>query len=164
LFAISSDSSRARESAAGATIDDQIGAVKAPSFFADLQAYHARMRVGIDLVSVQSVRDSISEHGEHYLRRVYTDQEVRDCTTAEGVDAERLAARFAAKEAALKVLRPGEEGLRLTCIEVIRDAGGWVGLTLTGVAAELAASAGLGELALSVSHEGGFACAVVVAA
>jgi holo-[acyl-carrier protein] synthase len=121
------------------------------------------MRVGIDLVSVQAVRDSIAEHGEHYLRRVYTDQEVRDCSVADGVDAERLAARFAAKEAALKVLRPPDEGFPLTSIEVHREDDGRVGLVLAGVAAELAAKAGVGELALSISHEGGFACAVVVA-
>jgi len=69
------------------------------------------VRVGIDLVSVDAVRQSLSEHGEHYLSRVYSEREVRDCTTPSGPDPERLAARFAAKEATLKVLRPGVEQL-----------------------------------------------------
>jgi holo-[acyl-carrier protein] synthase len=120
-------------------------------------------RVGIDLVSVQSVRDSISAHGAHYLERVYTEQEVRDCSTADGIDAERLAARFAAKEAALKALRPEQEGILLRSIEVKRDASGRVELSLSGAAADLAAKDGLVALALSIAHEGGFACAVVVA-
>jgi holo-[acyl-carrier protein] synthase len=120
-------------------------------------------RVGVDLVSVQSVRDSISTHGAHYLERVYTEQEIRDCSTADGVDAERLAARFAAKEAALKALRPEQEGILLRSIEVKRDASGRVALSLSGAAADLAAKDGLEELALSIAHEGGFACAVVVA-
>jgi holo-[acyl-carrier protein] synthase len=120
-------------------------------------------RVGVDLVSVQSVRDSISTHGAHYLERVYTEQEIRDCSTADGVDAERLAARFAAKEAALKALRPEQEGILLRSIEVKRDASGRVELSLSGAAADLAAKDGLEELALSIAHEGGFACAVVVA-
>lgn len=121
------------------------------------------MRVGVDLVSVQEVRESIDSFGERYLSRIYTQREVRDCTTAAGIDPERLAARFAAKEAALKALRPNGHGVRLTAIEVRRAAGGWVDLALSGRAAELAAGAGLSDLALSIAHEHGFACAVVVA-
>ena len=44
------------------------------------------LRVGVDLVSVDSVRESLATHGEHYLRRVYTQREVRDCTGRDGVD------------------------------------------------------------------------------
>jgi len=121
------------------------------------------VRVGIDLVSVELVRDSISVHGERYLKRVYTERELRDCGTADGVDPERLAARFAAKEATLKVLRPDEEGISWSSIEVHRSPAGWVDLVLSGRAAQLAADAGVTELTLSIAHEGGFACAVVVA-
>jgi holo-[acyl-carrier protein] synthase len=121
------------------------------------------LRVGIDLVSVESVRDSVNEHAEHYLRRVYTEREVRDCSKPGGVDPERLAARFAAKEATLKVLRPGEVGVPWFQIEVRRNPEGSVELELSGAAAALAAEAGLTELALSITHEGGFASAVVIA-
>jgi holo-[acyl-carrier protein] synthase len=120
------------------------------------------VRVGIDLVSVQAVRESIAEHGEHYLARVYSEREVRDCTTQAGPDPERLAARFAAKEATLKVLRPGDVGIPWFTIEVVRQPEGWVALELAGAAAELASEAGITELALSITHEGGFASAVVV--
>jgi holo-[acyl-carrier protein] synthase len=121
------------------------------------------VRVGIDLVSVDSVRESIQSHAEHYLERVYTERELEDCSTPAGVDPERLAARFAAKEAALKVLRPGEVGLSLRAIEVRRSPGGWVELELTGVAAKLASDCGLSNFALSLTHEGGYASAVVIA-
>lgn len=119
--------------------------------------------MGIDLVSVDSVRQSVRVHADHYLHRVYTDGELADCRSGDGFDAERLAARFAAKEAALKVLRPGEVGLSLKAIEVRRTPGGWVELELSGPAAEIAAEAGLRDFALSVSHESGYATAVVVA-
>jgi holo-[acyl-carrier protein] synthase len=109
------------------------------------------------------VRESISEHGDHYLTRVYSEREVHDCTTSAGLDAERLAARFAAKEATLKVLRPGDVGIPWPAIEVLRDPDGWVGLELAGAAAKLGAEAGITELELSITHEGGFAAAVVVA-
>jgi holo-[acyl-carrier protein] synthase len=121
------------------------------------------VRVGIDLVSVQAVQDSLRAHEDSYLSRVYTDREVTDCRTADGMDAERLAARFAAKEAALKVLRPLDGGIPWSAIEVRRDPGGWVEMELSGAAAELARAAGVAELAVSLSHEGGFASAVVIA-
>jgi holo-[acyl-carrier protein] synthase len=121
------------------------------------------LRVGTDLVLIEAVRDSIDAHAEHYLERVYTEREVDDCTTPEGVDPERLAARFAAKEATLKVLRPRDEGIPWNAIEVRRDPSGWVKLALSGPAANLATDAGVTDLSLSISHEGGFATAVVVA-
>jgi holo-[acyl-carrier protein] synthase len=79
------------------------------------------------------------------------------------VATERLAARFAAKEATLKVLRAGDEGISLRAIEVRRDPGGWVDLELTGPAAALAAEAGLSGFAVSLTHDGGYASAVVLA-
>jgi holo-[acyl-carrier protein] synthase len=121
------------------------------------------LRVGTDLVLIDTVRGSISSHGEHYLERVYTEGELKDCRTADGIDAERLAARFAAKEATLKVLRPRDEGIPWNSIEVRRDPFGWVELELSGPAAVLASQAGVTELSLSIAHEGGFATAVVVA-
>lgn len=121
------------------------------------------IRVGIDLVSADSVRESISSHGEHYLDRVFSAREVADCSTATALDPERLAARFAAKEATFKVLRVGGEAVSLRDVEVRRDPSGWVELLLSGQAATLAESAGITELALSLTHERGCGAAVVVA-
>jgi len=121
------------------------------------------LRVGTDLVLIETVRESIDAHAEHYLERVYTEREVADCRTSDGIDPERLAARFAAKEATLKVLRPREEGIPWNAIEVRRDPSGWVELALSGPAASLAADAGVTDLSLSISHEGQFATAVVIA-
>jgi holo-[acyl-carrier protein] synthase len=121
------------------------------------------IRVGIDLVSVDCVEESIRAHAERYLERVYTERELEDCRTATGVDPERLAARFAAKEATMKVLRPDDEGIPWRAIAVQRDPSGSVDLELSGRAAALAADAGVAELAVSLTHEGAFAAAIVVA-
>lgn len=121
------------------------------------------IRVGIDLVSVDAVEDAISAHADRYLRRVYTDVELADCATSEGVDPERLAARFAAKEATLKVLRVDDEAVPWQAIGVRRERSGAVDLELSGPAAELADRAGLSGLAVSLTHEGAYAAAVVVA-
>src|SRR5277367_4875817 len=121
------------------------------------------VRVGIDLVSVDTVRESIRDHGDRYLERIYTEAELRDCLGAEGTVPERLAARFAAKEATIKVLRPTDQPIPWRNIEVIRHPSGWVELDLSGYAATLAADQSLDDFAVSVSHEAGFATAVVIA-
>jgi holo-[acyl-carrier protein] synthase len=122
------------------------------------------LRVGIDLVSVAAVQESLaSGHREHYLQRIYTEREVDDCRGPSGrIEAERLAARFAAKEAAIKALPGAGEEVRLTQIEVVRGEDGNVTLELAGKAAELFAASGAAEIALSLTHEGGFAAATVV--
>lgn len=122
------------------------------------------IRVGLDLVSVNVVAEALrAPHADRYLARVYNEAEVTDCQTATGVDPERLAARFAAKEATLKVLSTGDEGVSFRDIEVRRESSGRVRLALHGRAAELAAEAGVIDLALSLTHEGSFAAAVVIA-
>lgn len=122
------------------------------------------LRVGIDLVSVAEVRESLGgAHRDHYLERIYTEREVDDCRGPSGrIEAERLAARFAAKEAAIKALPGAGEEVRLTTIEVRTEPSGQVELELSGRAAELAEQAGAGEMALSLTHEGGFAAATVI--
>ena len=122
------------------------------------------IRIGLDLVAVNSVVDTLrGEHREHYLERVYTEREVDDCRGPSGrIEPERLAARFAAKEATIKALPGAGEEVRLTAIEVRSEPSGEVRLELSGRAAELAEEAGITELAISLTHEGGFAAASVV--
>lgn len=122
------------------------------------------LRVGTDLVSVHAVEESVRVHAARYLDRIYTEGEQRDCRDEEGVDPARLAARFAAKEAALKVLRPGrDDAVPWREIEVVRQPAGWVQLRLTGRAADRATETGVTGLAVSLAHEAAFASAVVVA-
>jgi holo-[acyl-carrier protein] synthase len=123
----------------------------------------ASIRIGIDLVSVDAVRMSIRDHGDRYLKRIYTEAELHYCLGAEHAGPERLAARFAAKEAALKVLRPAEQAIPWRDIEVVRQPSGWVELRLGGRAAQSAAAQGLDDFTLSISHEAGYATAVVAA-
>ena len=74
-----------------------------------------------------------------------------------------LAARFAAKEATIKVLRPLRRGYPWTEIEVVRRPGGWCSLRLHGAAERAARDAGLIATAVSFAHDGGVAVATVVA-
>jgi len=122
------------------------------------------LRIGIDLVSVASIEESIRNHAASYLRRVFTDVELTDCTAADGQpDASRLAARFAVKEAALKVLRQGDEAIPWREIGVRSDRHGRPSVELAGAAEASARRQGYDTLDVSLTHEGPFAAAVVVA-
>lgn len=121
-------------------------------------------RVGIDLVAVDAVQDAVATWGPRYLRRVYTAAELTACTREGVLAPERLAARFAVKEAVIKVLRPGRgDAVPWTGIEVGRHPGGVPEVLLHGRAAALAARERVGELAVSLAHEHRYATAVVLA-
>jgi holo-[acyl-carrier protein] synthase len=119
--------------------------------------------VGIDSVLISEVARSIDDFGDRYLDRVYTRHEQDSCAGDTPVRARSLAARFAAKEATIKVLRPDADVPPWTSIEIQRHPAGWCDIGLTGVAAQLAQDAGIAALSVSLTHEGDTATAVVVA-
>jgi holo-[acyl-carrier protein] synthase len=121
------------------------------------------IRVGSDIVSVCQVAESVDRFGDRYLQRIYTDHEISSCAGVPMVRAARLASRFAAKEATIKVLRPVGHQPEWRSLEVQRHEGGWCTMALSGHAASLADRAGIAELAVSLTHEGNAAAAVVVA-
>ncbi len=121
------------------------------------------VQIGLDLVAVETVQEALrASHGQGYLERVYTPTEIQECTTRHGLDVQRLAECFAAKEATIKILVT-DEGISFQGIELRREASGNVRLVLTGRAEALARAAGLASVALSVSHGAGLATAIVVA-
>jgi len=121
-------------------------------------------RVGIDLASTDAVEEAIRVHSWRYLGRVYTSGELDECSTPDGGhDARRLAARFAAKEAVLKVLRAGDEAVPWRTIGVRTDRAGRPRIELTGAAEALAGRRGIESLDVSLTHAAGLAAAVVVA-
>ncbi|WP_426572115.1 holo-ACP synthase [Aquihabitans sp. McL0605] len=120
------------------------------------------VRVGVDLCRVADVAEAIDRFGPRYVDRVYTAAEIGDGATAATAAPEHLAARFAAKEATFKVLRPDRAGIDWRTIEVVRDPGGWCDIRLRGAMAEQARRSGISSLTVALSHEAGMAVAVVV--
>ncbi len=121
------------------------------------------IRVGADVVAVHQVAESVARFGSRYLQRVYTEHELSSCAGSPPVQAAGLAARFAAKEATIKVLRPVGHQPDWRSVEVRRHSHGWCTMDLSGHAATLADQAGIADLAVSLTHEGDVAAAVVVA-
>ena len=121
------------------------------------------LRVGTDLCSSADIQDSIDRFGDRFLTRVFTPDELEYAGESAVLRADRLAARFAAKEATIKVLRPIAARPNWRSIQVRRDHSGWCDVILDGLAATLAEQLGIYSLALSMSHDAGQASAVVVA-
>ena len=118
------------------------------------------LRVGVDLVQTSRIAESIATFGDKFVKRVFTDDEIAYASSAPEMAAMRFAARFAAKEAVKKALEL--DGVAWRDIEVARRASGACDVVLHG-AARAAADAMGARLALSMSHEGDYATAMVVA-
>lgn len=121
----------------------------------------APVKVGVDLTAVGDVADAVATFGDRYVHRLFTRHEIESCAGPSA--AASLAARFAAKEAVLKVLEPSGARPPWRDIEVVRRANGACRIRLHRTAALLAAERGVGPMSVSLSHEAGFAVAVVAA-
>ena len=117
---------------------------------------------GIDIAEVPRIRQAIDRFGDRFIQRVYTEGEILYCDSKLN-RVERYAARFAAKEAAMKALGTGwNHGVRWRDCEVTRMPGGRPTLTFHGKAAEFAAKLGANNAALSLSHTAEQAIAQVI--
>ena len=119
------------------------------------------VRVGCDIVTLAEVEHSVAEFGDRYLRKVFAEEEIRDCVGADRIG--RLASRFAAKEAVIKVFGAPDAAFPLPEIVVTRS-GAIPALHLTGSVARLAREHGWIESSLSLSHADCHAMAVVAVA
>ena len=116
------------------------------------------LAVGIDMVEIDRVRHVLQRFPQRFLDRVYTPVEVALCRGR----VHELAARFAAKEAAMKALGTGARGLAWREIEVLPNRRGKPLLYLYGRARERAEQIGLHDLDVSLSHTREHALAIVV--
>lgn len=127
-----------------------------------LELGEASMVVGLDLVLVSAITSSIEHFGARFLKRIFTPNELSYCLLDPGASAMRLAARFAAKEAALKVLRFGDEAVSWQSIEVARSPGGAPAIVLHDEARARAMNRRFIGFSVSITHEAEYASAVVI--
>jgi len=116
-----------------------------------------RLAIGVDLVEVARVARAVEHHPERFLSRYFTPTERAQA----GRDPARLAARWAAKEAAVKALGTGFGPVGWQDVELACDAAGAPQLGLRGAAAAVAARRGISVWSVSLSHTADFAVAVV---
>ena len=117
---------------------------------------------GIDIAEVPRIEASIERFGNRFLQRIFTDTEIRYCESKAN-RVERYAARFAAKEAAMKAIGTGwNHGVTWRDVEVRRQPGGRPTIAFHGKAAEFASRLGAVHVALSLSHTKEYAIAQVI--
>ncbi len=118
--------------------------------------------LGLDIAEIDRIEAAIARHGAPFLERLFTPAEVSYCERFKN-RYERYAARFAAKEAAMKALGTGwSRGVRWRDIEVAREPSGKPTLHLVGAAREIADGLGVKHISLTITHSGNLALAQVI--
>ncbi len=118
--------------------------------------------IGIDIIEVRRVRE-VLERTPRFCERVFTEKERRYCDSRGVVAAQHYAARFAAKEAALKALRTGwSGGVSWQDVEVSQLESGAPVLSFHGLVRKLYEQSGARAAHLSISHTTEHAIAQVV--
>ena len=119
----------------------------------------SRHEIGIDLIDIDRIVALLGRFPDRFRERVLTDAESRYC----GRKAERIAGRWAAKEAISKVLGLGVRGVGWREIEILPNRAGAPQVRLHARARARAAHLGLEDVTVSISHERRMAVAVAVA-
>lgn len=119
----------------------------------------SRHDIGIDLIDIDRITAVLGRHPDRFRLRVLTEHEQRYC----GGRVERIAGRWAAKEAISKVLGLGVRGVGWREIEILPNRSGAPQVHLHARAARRAEALDLDEVTVSISHERRLAVAVAVA-
>jgi holo-[acyl-carrier protein] synthase len=118
--------------------------------------------IGTDIVECLRIRRLIEQHGERFLRHVYTEREIRFCQARKRAG-EYFAGFWAAKEAVMKCLGTSwKKGVNGTEMEIRLDSG-TPRVLLHGAALELARKLGVGKVLLSISQCRAYATAYATA-
>ena len=118
---------------------------------------------GIDLVDCPRIEQMLQRHGRRFVERVFTAAEQK-YAQANKNSVEKLAGRFAAKEAILKLVGTGWRGkIAWTDIEIVNNASGQPEVTLTGEVKKIADELGIKHVSVSITHTANFAIASAVA-
>ena len=118
--------------------------------------------IGIDIVDIERVGRLLDRHGERFVRRVFTDAEERYAKRS-AKPAERLAGRFAVKEAVMKALGTGKsQGILWRDVETVRGPMGRPEVTLHGNAHKYLKLLNGEKVHVTITHESGKAAAFVI--
>ena len=115
--------------------------------------------IGTDIIEISRIEKAIRRWGDRFLRRIYTNREIKLYQKHPS----SLAARFAAKEAVIKALDASNRGISLRDIEVISSPNGKPVVQLHGPAKQLAAKLGITGFTVSLSHSRDNAIAMAIA-
>ena len=113
---------------------------------------------GIDIIEISRISQAVESWGDRFLKRIYTDKELKYCNNR----APELAARFAGKEAVMKALGTGHIGISPIDIEILPGRDGDPMVTIAGRLQKKAMEIGIQDLSISLSHSRDYAVASVI--
>ncbi len=118
--------------------------------------------LGTDIVEIVRIGQMIERHGELFLKRVYTDDEICYCQRRKS-SYEHFAGRWAAKESVMKTLGTGfTRNVGWQDIEVCSNESGKPKVVIHGGARELAERLGIDEFLITISHCRAYATATAI--
>lgn len=118
---------------------------------------------GIDLVDFPRIEEMVKRHGQRFLNKVFTAGE-RAYAESNKNGTEKLAGRFAAKEAVLKLMGTGWRGkIAWTDIEIVNNPAGQPEVMLSGEVKKIGEKLGIKHISISITHTANFAIASAVA-
>lgn len=119
--------------------------------------------LGTDIVEIVRIGEMIERHGELFLQRVYTEDEIKYCQRHKEA-LQHYAGRWAAKEAVMKTLGTGfTKGVGWKDIQVCNTKSGRPIIELSGGAAQVAKSVGIDNVLITISHCRAYATATAIA-
>jgi holo-[acyl-carrier protein] synthase len=120
---------------------------------------------GTDIISVARIKNSITELGETFIKRIYTDEEINYCESKRMCKFQSYAARFAAKEAMYKALSPeSADNVSWHDLEIVKKKNGKPVAKLSGRLKDEADKKEISDedIDISLSHDDSYAIATVV--
>ena len=118
--------------------------------------------IGTDIVEVERIQKMMSDHGDHFLERVFTAAEIAHCQPRREA-AQHFAGRWAAKEAVMKALGTGfTPEVGWTDIEILTLPSGQPYVVMHGTARTYSESKGIGTILITLSHTKTYATATAI--
>jgi holo-[acyl-carrier protein] synthase len=119
--------------------------------------------LGTDIVEIVRIGSMIERHGELFLQRVYSEQEITYCQRHKEA-MQHYAGRWAAKEAIMKTLGTGfTKGVGWTDIQIVNQQSGKPVVELSGGALRVSKLKGIDEILITISHCKAYATATAIA-
>ena len=118
--------------------------------------------IGTEITECLRIARLIERHGEQFIHRVYTADEVRYCQSCRE-STQRFAERWAAKEAVLKALGIGAQGVTWTDIEIRKGPSGRPTVGVRGAIKDTVEHLGVAEVLVSIAHCRAHAVAYAIA-
>ena len=116
--------------------------------------------IGIDIIEIDRVRESVDKYGDHFLQKIYTEKELKYCLNKSD-KYQHLAARFAAKEAVYKALSSGwDKNIGWKNIEITNLPNGMPVVTLNGEVRKFLSDQK--NLKISISHSRDYVASVAI--